>query len=260
MIRSIYTAVSGMITEEAKQNVITNNLSNANTNGFKSDNLAVKDFKEVMLENHASKDGNNYTANKLGSISLGSRIDETATDFTQGTISSTDSNTDFALEGAGFFTVSRNNGTTSKNYYTRDGHFHVNMQGYLVTDNGDNVLGKNVNTGNEENIYVGAGNLTLNATGTLSIDGKPSYTFATANFNNYKALTKVGDNLYEGSDPIAAANLGISQKALEKSNVNVTNQVVDMLTTMRNFETNQKVIQALDETLGQAVNDVGAVK
>lgn len=260
MIRSIYTAVSGMITEEAKQNVITNNLSNANTNGYKGDNLAVKDFKEVMIANHDKKYGDKYELNKLGSISLGSQIDETATDFTQGTISATDSATDFALEGKGFFTVSRNNGTASNNYYTRDGHFHVNVQGYLVTDNGDNVVGRNINTGNEENIYVGAGNLTLNAAGTMSIDGKPSYTFATADFNNYKALTKVGDNLYEGVNPIAATNLGVAQKALEKSNVNVTNQVVDMLTTMRNFETNQKVIQSLDETLGQAVNDVGTVK
>lgn len=257
MIRSIYTAVSGMITEEARQNVITNNLSNYDTNGFKTDNMSVKDFKEVMLSNHS---GENNSAKVLGEISLGSQIDETSTDFTQGDISSTDSDTDFALEGRGFFTVNRNNGTSSKNYYTRDGHFHVNMQGYLVTDNGDNVIGKNINTGNEENIYVGTGKLTADASGNLSIDGRPAYSFALADFNDYKTLKKVGDNLYDGSNPIAAADVEVSQKALEKSNVNVTNQIVDMMSTMRNFETNQKVIQALDETLGQAVNDVGTVK
>lgn len=259
MIRGIYTAVTGMISEEAKQNVITNNLSNMNTNGFKSDSLIYKDFKEVWLQNHQSTVNGKNVANVIGQISLGSKIDETNTDFTQGDIKSTDQSTDFALEGKGFFTVNRNNGTTNQNYYTRDGHFHVDIQGYLTTDNGDYVMGKSDASGNTERIYVGNGKITCDSSGNISVDDKKAYTFQIADFNDYKTLTKIGDNLYQGANPIQSTNVGIQQKALEGSNVNTINQMVDMISTSRSFESGQKVITAIDQTLNLAANDVGKV-
>lgn len=260
MIRSLYTTITGMITQQAKQDVITNNMANANTVGFKEDNLAIKKFDDVLIQNKSKiYNGINYTQS-IGKLSFGSKIDETATDFTQGNIESTDSDTDFAIDGRGFFTVNRDNGTGgAQNYYTRDGHFHVNMQGYLVNDSGDYVMGRNINTGNQERISVGSGKITSDVYGNISIDGKPSYTFSTVDFNNYKTLKKVGDNLYQGDNPVGNSNISVKQKALEGSNVNPINSMVDMMSVMRTFETQQKVVQSIDQTLGQAI-DVGTVK
>lgn len=260
MIRSLYTAVSGMISLEAEQDVITSNLANANTVGYKNDNLAVKKFEDVLLENYDKKVGNKNVKNQIGTLSFGSKIDETLTDFTQGTLASTDKDTDFAIEGRGFFSVRRNVPGNNQTYYTRDGHFHVNTQGFLVTDSGDQVLGTNLNTGAVEPMYIGKGKINLDLDNNVYIDDQRMYKFNMVDFNDYKALRKVGDSLYEGQNPINGDNTYVKQKFLERSNVNVVNEMVNMMTVMRSFETNQKVIQFIDETLNKAANEVGSVR
>ncbi|GAA0746185.1 flagellar hook-basal body complex protein [Clostridium oceanicum] len=255
MIRSLYTAVSGMISLEAKQDTISSNLANANTVGYKTDNLAFKKFEDVLIENHDKRIGNRNVSNILGSLSFGNKIDAVDTLYTQGIIEDTGKSTDFAIEGRGFFTV--NNGT--ENYYTRDGHFHVDNNGFLVNDSGYNVLGINSNTGRQESIYIGDSKISTDSAGNISLDGVPSYTMDTVDFNNYDSLKKVGNNLIQGDNP-QRVNASVRGSSLEKSNVNVTNEMINMLTTMRSFETNQKVVQSLDETLGKAVNEVGVVR
>jgi flagellar basal-body rod protein FlgF len=154
MIRGIYTAVSGLVTQEAKQDVISNNLANVNTVGYKKDNLIAKKFDDVLMQNYDKVVNGQNVRNVIGSLSMGSKIDETYINFNQGTIEATDKTTDFAIEGRGFFTVARNNGIETQNYYTRDGHFHINSTGYLVNDMGDMVLGRNVSSGALEPINV----------------------------------------------------------------------------------------------------------
>lgn len=256
MIRSLYSAVSGLITQEAKQDVITNNIANVSTTGFKSDDLMVKDFKDVLIENRDKiVDGKNVK-NTIGSLSLGSKIDGTSTNFQQGEITDSDNLTDFALQGKGFFTLSKDN----KDYYTRDGHFQVDASGYLIDDNGNYVKGKNLQNGTSGKIYIGKGKINTSSDGTISVDNVPKYKFSLADFNDYNTLKKVGDNLYEGTNSKTASNVSVKQKALEKSNVNVVNEMVNMMSVMRTFETNQKVIQSIDETLDKVVNQVGSVK
>lgn len=259
MIRSLYTAVSGMITQEAKQDEITNNLANANTVGFKSDNMSMKSFNNVLLQNYDKVSGGKNVKNVIGSISLGSQIDSVKTDFSQGMIDSTGKPTDFAIEGKGFFTVQRNDGISNGQYYTRDGHFHVNMSGILVNDSGDTVIARNIQTNQLGPINVGNSKLVSDVNGNISIDGNQMYKLYTVDFNDYKGLKKIGDNLYQGNNP-TENNAVVKQNSLEKSNVNVINAMSDMITTMRTFETNQKMVQSLDETLGKAVNEVGSVK
>lgn len=259
MIRSLYTAISGMITQEAKQDVITNNLANATTVGFKGDNLAVKKFDDVMLQNYDKIVGGKNVRNVLGSISLGSKIDTVNTDFTQGNIEATDKATDFAIEGKGFFVVQRNNGVDNGQYYTRDGHFHVNINGILVNDSGDTVLARNLQNNSLGSINVGSGELKCDTSGNVSINNVPMYKMYTVDFNDYNTLKKVGDNLYQGTNPTENTAV-VRQRALEKSNVNVVNEMVSMLTTMRTFETNQKIVQSLDETLSKAANEIGSVR
>lgn len=259
MIRSLYSAVSGMIVQQSKQDVITNNMANSETNGFKGDDLMIKNFKNVLISNSEDIQNGKNVRKTIGSLSLGSKVDATTTDFTQGTITNSDSADDFAIDGRGFFTISQGTGAGSQNYYTRDGHFHVNMQGDLMDENGDAVMGKNLATGNVEKINVGNGKLTSDSYGNLSVDGKPTYSFSLVDFNDYKSLKKVGNNLYSGTNPILNANVSVQQNALEGSNVNSINSMVDMMSTMRNFESDQKVISAIDQSLGLAANDVGKV-
>lgn len=256
MIRSLYTAVSGMIALEAKQDVITNNMANANTTAYKADDLKTKTFKEVMVQNRDKVVGGKNVTNKLGEITLGTRIDETYTKFTQGVTASTDRDTDFAIEGRGFFTVQRGNNT----YYTRDGHFNINNEGYLVTDNGDYVMGRDINTGAITRMNFGSSKITFDTNNNIVLNGIPRYQLAISDFNDYNAnLTKMGDNLYRGNNAMAVNNANIRHKYLEKSNVNLTNTMVDLMSTMRAFETNQKMVQMVDDTLGKAATQIGKV-
>lgn len=261
MIRSLYTAVSGLITQEAKQDVITNNLANASTAGYKNDNLIVKNFKDVMIENKDKIVNGKNVKNRIGNLSLGSKIDEVYTDYSQGDIEDTGEANDFAISGKGFFTLKKANGAdNTQNFYSRDGHFHVNNKGYLVNDSGDNVLGTNLSTGKTEPIYAGSGNIACSENGQISVGGQKKYRFDISDFTNYNTLKKTGDNLFEGGQGAHFSNdFSIKQKALEKSNVNPISEFVSMMTTARKFESNQKIIQSIDETLDKAVNILGSI-
>ncbi|MBE6065287.1 flagellar basal-body rod protein FlgG [Clostridium cochlearium] len=260
MIRGLYTAVSGMITEEAKQNVITNNLANVTTPGFKSDNLSVKQFDEVLLYNYDKKRGNKNVRQDLGGLSMGSKIDEVNTYFQQGMIEKTERNTDFAIQGRGFFVIERQGQGGNERLYTRNGHFYVNNRGFLVNDSGDNVIGRNNATGAIEPIRLNTENFTLTKEGNILVNGNTAYTVQVADFQNYGDLRKVGQDAYTGNNPIDSTDYIVKQGNLEKSNVNTVREMIEMMTVMRTFETSQKVIQSIDETLGKAVNELGSVR
>lgn len=261
MIRGLYTAVSGMITQEAKQDVITNNLANSNTVGYKSDNLLIKKFDDVLIENYDRISGGKNVRNVIGSMSFGSAIDGTNVSFTQGVISQTDSPTDFAIDGRGFFSINSKDKTGNmQSMYTRDGNFHVDNNGFLVTSSGDYVMGTNLKTKKVEPIKVNNSKIVSDTNNNISLDGKLAYKLNMVDFNNYATLKKSGDNLYIGGTPNKNQNISIKQNSLEGSNVNVTNEIINMMTVMRSYESNQKVIASIDETLGKAVNEVGSVR
>lgn len=262
MNRGLYSAVSGLATQEAMQNVITNNMANVNTVGFKGDTLAVKKFDDVLIKSCDALIGKSTNSRKgnstIGKLCYGSRIDETKTNFIQGTIENTDKPTDFAIEGNGFFVVRRNDVLGNNDvYYSRDGHFHVNYRGELVNDSGDNLLDTNGNI-----IVVGDNEINCDNQGNIRYGNNVRKINVVDFPNGYDCLQKVGDNLYisNGENPIPATNYAIRHRALEKSNINVINEMVNMMTTMRIFETNQRIVQSIDETLGKAVNEVGTVR
>lgn len=254
MIRSLYTSVSGLISLEAKQSIVTNNMANANTTGYKAQNISLKSFDEVLIENKDKISNGMPQKNQIGSLSLGARIDETGELWTQGVFKETDNQTDFAIDGRGFFTIERNTANGTERYYTRDGSFKIDIQGYLVTNQGDRVLGTN------GHIYVGNGKIQCDNQGRLTVDGRDAGAFLTADFDNYDTLEKMGDNLYSGENPIYNREIFVGQGVLEGSNVNIINEMTEMMTTMRNFETNQKMVKMIDETLGKAANEIGAIR
>jgi flagellar basal-body rod protein FlgG len=265
MIRSLYTSVSGLITQEAKQNVITNNLANVNTVGFKGDNLSVKKFDDVLLENYDKLENGKNVRNVIGGLSYGSQIDGVETSFTQGMLEPSEKWSDFAIEGRGFFAVERENNGLNNTFYSRDGHFHVNSQGYLVNDSGDRVLVSAINEngqtlGAPAPIMVSNEAISVDSRGSFQLQNGQRYKFNTVDFEDYNSLRKVGDNLYQAENPVVDENVAVRQNTLEKSNINVINEMVNMMTTMRTFESNQKILQSIDETLGKAVNEVGTVR
>lgn len=256
MLRSLYSAVSAMITLENKQNTVTNNITNANNTGYKAEDMTVKSFDDVMIQNKDKIIGNTNVTQKIGKLSLGAEMDTVVTKFTQGDLKQSDSNTDFAIDGRGFFVVQTGN-TES---YTRDGSFLVDNTGYLVTTTGDRVLGVNNSNGETQPIYIGKGkNFKVDTDNKIYIDGVSTQTMKTADFADYKTLNKISDNYYSGQNPIYNAKVSVNQGYLESSNVNASTEMVNMITVMRNFESAQKCLNMIDDTLGIAATKVGKV-
>ena len=257
MLRSMYASVSSMITLQARQGIITNNLANINTTGYKSQTLVAKSFDDMLLHNKDSYKNGVSNVNELGSLNFGVRIDETATSYKQGTLISTENNTDFAIVGNGFFQVTDEQNNT---YYTRDGSFKVNPQGYLVTNSDHYVMGINSQTGNSERVYVGSDLISISPDNSIMINGENRYKFNIVDFENYDNLTKYGNNLYKGEGGFNSNNYSIKQKYLEGSNIDSINEVAMMMETVKEFEANQKVIQTIDSTLSQIANEIGRVR
>ena len=257
MLRSMYASVSSMITLQARQGIITNNLANINTTGYKSQTLVAKSFDDMLLHNKDNYKNGVSNVNELGSLNFGVRIDETATSYKQGTLISTENNTDFAIVGNGFFQVTDEQNNT---YYTRDGSFKVNPQGYLVTNSGQYEMGINSQTGNSERIYIGSDLISISPDNSVMINGENKYKFNIVDFENYDNLTKYGNNLYKGDGGFNSNNYSIKQKYLEGSNIDSINEVAMMMETVKEFEANQKVIQTIDSTLSQIANEIGRVR
>lgn len=258
MIRGLYTSVSGLITLQNEQETVTANMVNANNIGYKQDILTKQSFADVMVSNRQKLSGNNYVRTNIGEINLGVKTSDVQTNFTQGAFKTSDSSTDFAIDGRGFFTVKRGNQTL----FTRDGNFKIDQQGYLITNNGDRVLGRNLVTGNQEDIFIGDKEFSLDGENRLQFqDGTVTHQLLTADFSNedYDKLEKVGNNYYTGGTPIYDARVEVRQNMLESSNIDSAEQIVKLMEIKRQFETNQKFVKMQDDTLEKAANQIGRV-
>lgn len=257
MIRGLYTAASGMIVRQAQMDNLTNNIANANTPGYKLQNMSFKSFDEAVIFNMDNKVGSTSFKNVLGAMEMGVAIDQTSTDFTQGTLQDSDRNLDFALSGDGFFTVTAPDGTER---YTRAGRFIVAADGRLVTPSGYSVLGIDGN-GNKVPIVLTDQSINLESDGSF-VSGNNRYQFAISRFQNTNSLDRDADNMYinrGNENPVLTQDTEVKQYSLESSNVDIISSITDMISIMRSYETNQKVIQYLDDTLDKSVNQVGKV-
>lgn len=257
MLRGMYSSISAMINLQASQSVITNNMANINTTGFKGETLISKSFDELVLSNRDKYINGQGKKQELGSLNPGVRIDEVTTNYTQGTIVSTDNDTDFTINGKGFFTIEDRDGNRR---YTRDGVFKVNSMGYLVTTSGDSVLGVNQATNALEPIYVGNQKISMDNRSNILLDSRIAYRFNIVDFQDYNTLNKVGQNLFEGNNEVAANNYNIQNRVKETSNVDLIDVTSALMTNMRAFEANQKVVQIMDSTLSKIANEIGSIR
>ena len=248
MIRGIYTSGLGMTRETKRLDIISNNLANAATTGFKSDGTVQGTFKKQLEDIMVGKskiDIENYTPDIVRSY----------TNFTQGSLQNTGNSTDVAIsnDNQAFFTVEDNEGNQ---LYTRDGNFTIDKDRFLVTTEGHRVIGEDgyINLADSTFAIGVDGNIT-------SENGEILGKLKITSFENPETLTKLGDNLLMAdTDSIEKLFEGeIQQGYLEMSNVNTVNEMVNMIAVSRAYEANQKVLQTQDEMLGRAVSDVGRV-
>jgi flagellar basal-body rod protein FlgF len=251
MVRGLYTAATGMMVQRNKMDVLTNNIVNAETTGFKEDTLVSSAFGTQMLE--LLNDPNaSLVGGTVGGYNFGTHIQELYTDFTSGSFEQTDVNTDLAINGDGFFAVETPDGER----LTRAGNFNVDSNGDLVTSDGNYVLGQN------GHIHVGSDNFSVSEDGAVSVNGSTVDNLRLETVSDTSALRKQGDNLYYiygNSQPVAATGAKVLQGYQESSNVNVTDEMVDMTTLYRKYEANQKIVSMTDETIGLAVNKLGSL-
>ena len=261
MVRGLYTAWTGMVNEQKRLDVISNNMANASTTGYKKQNVTSQSFDDELAVR--INDNNRDTTSKypIGYMNLGVKIGETYHDFSQGSLRETGNTYDLALSGDGFFTIQTTNkqGETSTKY-TRDGSFTVNTEGYLVTKDGDYVLDTN-----GERIQIPgaqtAQNVVFDQNGNILVDGQQVATLGIAAFENPQALLLYGENMYEATDAagLQASTAMVNQGYLEMSNTNVVEEMVDMITITRAYEAGRKMIQTVDGSLQKAVNEIGKV-
>lgn len=251
MLRSLYTAATGMMTQRSKMDVITNNISNLETVGYKSENMISRSFADLMLERANDPAILNRAVTQVGPLNTGTHIDEIRTTFSQGNLESTGMQDDLSIQGDGFFVLATPQGLR----YTRAGNFHVTGEGILVNADGHEVLDVN-----DQPIYVGSGTFAVDAKGEITADGAPSTKIRVVQMQNPDALRKEGSGLYTafGDAGIADATEGyaLRQGEIELSNVDIARQTVDMLITYRAYETNQRMVTMIDESLGLAVNQI----
>lgn len=259
MIRALYTAATGMNAQETNIDVIANNLANVNTSSFKKSRA---DFQDLMYQ-YVVEPGaptSQTTSNPSGiQVGLGVKTAAVQKVFEQGDLTSTSNQLDVAIEGDGFFQVTRADGTSA---YTRAGAFQLDQNGQLVTSDGYTVAPGIT-------IPTDALSVSIGQDGTVSVTTPGSTTptsvgeLTAVRFPNNAGLRATGRNLYEETISSGTPTAGrfsengfgrLSQGFLESSNVSVVEQVVNMITAQRAYEASSKGISTAEEMLQQAIN------
>lgn len=273
MMRSLWTAASGMRAQQTNVDTIANNLANVNTTGYKTQEAS---FKALLYQNLQSTSTNNAGENKpvAAEVGLGSRVSAITAEFTQGNLLASENAFSIALEGDGFFTIRTTNGDIQ---YTRDGNFNISPVAggnLLCTSDGYPVLDQNGNNIILPNTFV-ATDVAIDYNGVIGFPGEDGNVvpltnngyevkFGLVQFNNPAGLHKEGNNNYSATvasgDPVAEEgnpNLTptkVLQFYTEGSNVDVADEMVNLIVAQRAYEMNSKAIQATDEMMQQANN------
>lgn len=249
MLRGLYTSYTGMLNEQYRMDIMSNNLANADTTGFKKEGSTSQAYAEVMAVKIKDLTENPNTPRRLGNMSLGVKIGESYTDFSQGSLRDTGNTYDIALGGSGFFNIeftSKAGETSTK--YTRDGGFTITKEGYLVTKDGDYVLGEN----GRIQLSTTAGTTVFDRNGDIYQDDRLVASLKISDFEDTNYLTHYGETMWDAKEDAVEIDVedpDVRQGYLEMSNANVVKEMVNMITISRHYESNQKMLTSFDETL-----------
>lgn len=254
MIRSLYIAKTGLDAQQTQLDVISNNLANVGTAGFKRSRAVFEDMLYQTIREPGAQSTQQTTIPSGLQIGTGSRTVATSRIHTQGNMSQTGNGLDVAIMGEGFFQIQQPDGTTG---YTRDGSFHRDAQGQIVTSNGMPLQPAITIPANALSVTIGQDG-TVTATTQGSATPTTIGTIQLANFVNPAGLSSQGQNLYietaaSGSPQTGTAGtngLGqLNQGFVETSNVNVAEELVNMIQAQRAYELNSKAITTSDQML-----------
>lgn len=251
MIKGIYTAASGMMLGMSRQDALANNLANVNTSGYKKDVLVSSAFPGMLISRIENQNGEG-TAKKtpIGNLNSGACIGQIFTDLSKGNLKRTENPLDLALGSASYFVLESSDGER----FTRNGEFKLGAEGLLCDVSGNPVLDIN-----DEYIYI-EDQFTVDKYGNIMASGEYLTTLKIASFEEPGSLRKVGYNLMESNDGYTLdENPEVLQNYVETSNVDAVKEMVELIKATRSYESLQKVIQAEDETLGTAIQQVGRV-
>ena len=254
MMKSLWIAKTGLTAQQAQLDVISNNLANVSTSGFKRSRAV---FEDLMYQSARSAGSQSSQQTQIASgLQLGTGVRPVATErlFTQGNLQQTSNPKDIAIQGQGFFQVLMPDGTTA---YTRDGSFQINAEGQLVTSSGYPVQPAVTMPANMVDMAIGSdGTITIQQAGSSQHIQVASLQLA--QFANPAGLESKGENLYAETPASGAPNLVapgtngtgvLMQGYVETSNVNVVEELVNMIQTQRAYEINSKAINTADQML-----------
>jgi flagellar basal-body rod protein FlgF len=243
MNSGFYMALSGNMAAEQRLDVLTNNLANVNTAGFKRDRIS---FESILggVKNPSQESGSLTDAPLIPSVRI-------VTDFSAGSLKPTSNTLDLALDGDGFFVVNTPQGKA----YTRQGNFHLDSNGKLVNAKGLEVLASG------SPVTIKGGNVVINSKGGILVDGNQVASLDIVDFPKPYQLQKEGGTQFITSVPGVegqpARNTNVRQGFLEDSNVNTLLEMAMLMDTSRSNESCAKMIQSFDNMTSKAVNELG---
>ena len=259
MLRALYTAATGMQAQQINIDTIANNIANVNTTGFKQGRAEFQDllYQNIRPAGTASSSSTEYPVGlQLG---LGTRPVATDRIYRQGDFRQTGNSLDLVIEGKGFFQVRQPSGELA---YTRDGSFHLNAEGSLVTSDGNAIEPQITIPADAQEIVIGSDG-TVSVTQAGQSAAQQVGTIQIANFQNPSGLNGIGRNLFLPSSASGNATAGtpgenglghVNQGFLEQSNVNVVEEMVNMIVAQRAYEVNSRAVRVADDMLSQINN------
>jgi flagellar basal-body rod protein FlgF len=270
MSKALWPAVSGAVARDQEVETISNNLANANTNGFKKDGV---DFKQYLVkeqkEGDLAEDIPRSPIKDKDLYPLEGRdqafviVNGTHTNFKTGGIKVTDNPLDLALNGPGFFEVSTPKGIR----YTKAGSFKMANDGKLVTTDGNPVLasGEGDPSGRQINLSDRQGSVHINSLGEIYMNDELVSKISVVEFKDTHTIRKNGGLLFENKDPtgnlpMASENTEVKQGMVETSNVNPVEEISNLIRANRMFEEDLKSIKTVNEMLSKEVNEVGKMQ
>ena len=253
MLDGMRFATEGMMQAQNKQEIVANNLANVGNVGYRKEGLVVESFSKVMEEEAGGPAGEvtgNHQIENRGHL-----MNHSATFMSQGALKESGSPFDMALDdnGKGFFTVQ----TPSGIQFTRAGTFQLSTSGHLVTSDGSFVMGQ------KGPIKIQGNDFKVSDKGVITSNGKEIDRMLISRVEDTRALQRAGANNFatrEAHSVVATNDFKVKQGYLEQSNFNALTEMVDLMQTARQFEANQKALQAHDQRLQKAVNELGRVR
>jgi flagellar basal-body rod protein FlgG len=237
MYKGIYIVASGAVLKDSELGVIARNLSNANTSGFKKDFVTFKSYP-LPSSNPATGALDERTMADVGRM---------ASDFSSGNLLKTGNDLDVAIDGSGFIALEGNR-------FTRRGDFRISEEGYLVNQDGLKVMGEG-----DQPIQIPEGKVVITPEGEIFADNASVGTLKAVKFDASASMEKTADSIYTTAAQPSEAGPSIRQGYLESSNVDTIREMVRMISTVREFEIFQKMIQAYDEATSKASNEIARI-